>query len=204
MAWSQQQQDAMKSILANWHKLSRGDISTICVQFRKPGEIMTVDGTPHATFWQNLVKIGWAEGRYTLVDPSEVPYGPLQFRLTYEGIGNLPRFLIAYDLLNMGACTPSSDIHPEHAEESLALRVVGLISAGLLSLFSVLLAAFGAGFKQSLAVYALAVVVAVLSCLRYLSGQPRRALLGISVGLLVMTTVFSPAILQQLLSALGS
>lgn len=107
--FTETQHAALKDILVGWGDLSRGDISIICANWRQPGQIETVGGTPHARFWQNLVQVGWAERLYSMIDPETVPFEPLSFRLTDEGHMYLPRFLLFYDLLNMGACTPAVD-----------------------------------------------------------------------------------------------
>jgi hypothetical protein len=107
--FTEKQHAALKDILVGWSDLSRGDISIICENWRKPGEVWTTGGTPHARFWRNLVYLGWAEPLYSLIDPATVPVEPLSFRLTDEGHHYLPRFLLFYDLLHMGACTPAVD-----------------------------------------------------------------------------------------------
>lgn len=107
--WSDQQRAAMKSILLSWHELSRGDISIICANIREPGMVMTVRGTPHAHFWANLVAIGWAEQLYSPIDPEDFAEEPLAYRLLPDARFQLSHFLVFYDLLNMGACTPESD-----------------------------------------------------------------------------------------------
>jgi hypothetical protein len=119
-AFTEMQHAAIKDILLGWSDLSRGDISIICANWRTPGQIETMDGTPHARFWRSMVQIGWAEQLYSLIDPETVPFDPVSFRLTDEGHAYLPRFLLFYDLLNMGACTPAKD--QEHFQWVLAQR----------------------------------------------------------------------------------
>jgi hypothetical protein len=108
MALSEQQQAAIRNIRTGWGDLSLGDVSIICAVLREPGDVMTCEGTAHARFWQNLVRLGWAEKLYSPIDPETVPIEMLSFKLNEEGHASLPHFLIFYDLLNMGACAPAA------------------------------------------------------------------------------------------------
>ena len=108
MTWTAAQKEAVKAVLLDWHNLSLGDISVICAMLREPGAIQTIGDTPPARFWSNMVTMHWAEKLYSIIDPESVDHEPLSFALTEEGQANLPYCLIHYDLLNMGAATPSA------------------------------------------------------------------------------------------------
>jgi hypothetical protein len=108
--WSDQQLAAMRSILTTWHCLSRGDILIVTQCVREPAAVaLTVRGSAHARLWQEFVRIGWADYLYSPIDPYEHDPEPLAFRLTPGGERPLSHFLVYYDLLNMGACTPAID-----------------------------------------------------------------------------------------------
>jgi len=108
--WTEWQISAMRSILLNWGSLSRGDIAIVTECIRNPAAMaLTVRGSPHAGLWHELTKIGWAEQLYSPIDPYEHDPEPLSFRLTSGGERPLSHFLVYYDLLNMGACTPTAD-----------------------------------------------------------------------------------------------
>ena len=109
--WTEQQLAAMRSILLNWGSLSRGDISIVTQCIRNPAAMaLTVRGSPHAGLWGELTNIGWAEQLSSPIDPYDHDPEPLSFRLTPGGERPLSHFLVYYDLLNMGACTPSADM----------------------------------------------------------------------------------------------
>jgi hypothetical protein len=99
----------MRNILLGWSNLSRGDISIICLAIRNPHPVQTVGGTAQALFWHNVVALGWAEQLYSIIDPADVDFEPLSFALTGEGVYRLARFLVSFDLLNMGVCSPAAD-----------------------------------------------------------------------------------------------
>lgn len=108
--WTERQHAAMRAILLLWHELSRGDIDIICRCVPEPSAtVLTVRGAPHARFWQELVEIGWAEQLYSPIDPHGYDREPLAFRLEPGAERPLSHFLVFYDLLNMGACTPAPD-----------------------------------------------------------------------------------------------
>lgn len=108
--WSDHQLTAMRSILLDWGNLSLGDISIVTQCIRNPAAMcLTVRGSAHARFWQEIVSIGWAEHLYSPIDPYDHDPEPLAFRLTQGGERPLSHFLVFYDLLNMGACTPAID-----------------------------------------------------------------------------------------------
>ena len=108
--WTELQLTAMRSILLNWGSLSGGDISVVTECIRNPTAMaLTVRGSAHAGLWQELTNIGWAEQLYSPIDPYDHDLEPLSFRLTPGGERPLSHFLVYYDLLNMGSCTPSAD-----------------------------------------------------------------------------------------------
>ena len=108
--WTEQQLAAMRAILFNWCNLSRGDISIVIQCIRNPTAMaLTMRGSPHADLWHELTNIGWAEQLYSPIDPYDHDPEPLSFRLTPGASLPFSYFLVFYDLLNMGACTPSDD-----------------------------------------------------------------------------------------------
>lgn len=119
--WSDQQLAAMRPILLDWGCLSRGDISIVTQCIRNPTAMaLTARGSAHGKLWHQLVSIGWAEQLYSPIDPYDHDLETLAFRLLPGGDRPLSHFLVYYDLLNMGACTPA-----EHAQ---ALRAGYLAS----------------------------------------------------------------------------
>jgi hypothetical protein len=186
MAWSAKQQEAMKNVLCDWRYLSRGDISIICANLRQPGEIWTSAESAHAKFWDNLVRIGWAEMLYHPIDPELAPVEHRSYRLTMGGLDQLPRFLVHYDLLNMGACTPAIDreknLARTAAPKRLLLRSSGLMIAACIALGAVILGIVGAGAIWSLSLFAYATLVGLLTRVADLAGLPSKALQGIIVG----------------------
>ena len=108
--WNDHQLTAMRSILLHWGSLSRGDISIVVECIRNPSAMaLTVRGSGHARLWQELTTIGWADQLYSPIDPYEHDPEPLSFRLAPGAERPLSCFLVYYDLLNMGACTPIGD-----------------------------------------------------------------------------------------------
>ena len=93
MAWSDDDDDAIRSILLNWDKLSAGDISLLYSVIKQPGaHFATLPGSPNCVMWEQFVRLGWAK-------PVELPVSPGKaFELTAEGLGYLPRFIQHYDL----------------------------------------------------------------------------------------------------------
>ena len=193
MAWSSIQQQAMKDVLCGWRHLSRGDISIICANLRKPGEIWTIAESAHAKFWDNLVRIGWAEMLYHPIDPELSPVEHRSYRLTTGGLDQLRRFLVHYDLLNMGACTPTVDreenLARTAAPKRLLLRSSGLMVAACIALAAVILGIVGAGAIWSLSLFAYATFVGLLTMVTDLAGFPSKALRGIIAGTGAVTVV---------------
>jgi len=94
MAWSDEDDDAIRNILVNWDKLSRGDIHVLYSVIKQPGaQMATVPGSANCIMWENFVRLGWAK-------PKEIPVpAPAKvFEVTTEGLGYLPRFIQQYDL----------------------------------------------------------------------------------------------------------
>lgn len=98
--------EAMREILLLWGDLSLGDVSVLCACWRGGGAVGTLAGSSHAEVWRQLCVLGWAELLYSPIDCEEIGIDMRTYRLTDAGDTELPRFLIWYDLLNMGPCTP--------------------------------------------------------------------------------------------------
>lgn len=108
-SWSKPQLDAARDLLLIWGKLSPGDVSIIQLSLKTPDSFAgTVEGTAHFTFWDNLVRLAWAEPRVPAPDMPEMEPRPAFFALTPEGRELLPDFMRHYDLREGRAYTPPS------------------------------------------------------------------------------------------------
>jgi hypothetical protein len=91
--------DAVRSILFNWAKLTAGEISIINAVIAKPeSRAATMEGSEHFRFWANLERLGWARREDAPMLELDASLRPAIFVLTRNGCQRLPSFMAHYDL----------------------------------------------------------------------------------------------------------
>lgn len=184
MTYTEDQHAAMGEILTGWKYLRYSEIDLLCTAYRTLGEVLTVEGSANASLWHNLVKIGWAEMTYSPIDPADVPFEPLSFRLNDSGRDTLPHFLVFYDLLNMGECTPTSRLwRPEPAPtqpQTLSFRATDIVLACCFSAVGLLFAFLGWDMMFCAFLLTYGAVTALLLGTRKFTGVPERVVRGMA------------------------
>lgn len=175
MGWTSKEESAIRNILLEWHELSLGDISIICASVQPQASIMTVAGSAHSKFWYSLVELQWAEKLYSTVDPWLTPVEILEFRLTDVGQDRLPRFLIFYDLLQMGACTPAAVdteyIRKRNPKTFLQDRLGGVFLALICMIFTIFIAKNDADYSVIYVFFSISLGIFVYALTRETRGQ---------------------------------
>lgn len=182
MAMTQDAKDAViREILLGWGDLSPGDVSLILQMIKDPpGYVETTSGSSLSSFWTSLMKLDWAEKVRSPLADIPLPVKTLCFRLTDLGIARLSRFLIFYDLVNMGASIAYRPVSTQlPPTPRMFLRSIGLLIAGLMAFAAILLALLGAGWIVSMFVFSYAVVIAALTRVWRLDGTLQRGLTAV-------------------------
>ncbi|WP_106514700.1 hypothetical protein [Allosphingosinicella deserti] len=94
MAWTSDEDEAVRHILLAWETLSPGDLSTLSFILKHPGgRLATAEGSANCTMWENFERLGWARS----VDIGLPPPARF-FEVTEDGYGYIPRFIERFHL----------------------------------------------------------------------------------------------------------
>jgi hypothetical protein len=185
---------AIRDVLLGWGDPSRGDVSVICAILReRGGTILTSTGSAQACFWQNMLALGYAEKVYSPIDPANELIETLAFRPTDKGMYNLPHFLIYYDLLNMGACTPASpatELSLPERRFAPPLQFWHMTVAGIFTLSGLYLASRGPNYLPlAFFLVTYSSVVTLLLRTRDIDGRTIRIIVSVNAAFLGVCTL---------------
>lgn len=107
-----------KALLGQWSRLSPGDRSVMHVILDgRSAQALTVAGSAHARFWEDLILLGWADPAETFLDLDAARLDAVliekarasmrAYRLTDRGRGLIPRLIAQYDEI-IAQATPLS------------------------------------------------------------------------------------------------